>query len=173
MTRSSWILAAKRDVSRSTGTDQIPFDHYEKMPLLIALIKVYHSSMNIGDSERTFWCKETLRMHPVVFMTSRQAAEDEVIPLSQPLKLSNGRKIAEIPISRGQNIWINTSCYNRLPSIFGENAHEFNIDRWLDNRLDDLPGLVGVYSILMSFGHGPHTCIGEHLPFHPFCNMGA
>ena len=49
------ILAAKGDVSRSAGTDQIPFDHYEKMPLLIALIKVYHSSiMNVDDGELTF-----------------------------------------------------------------------------------------------------------------------
>ena len=98
-------------------------------------------------------------------MGARQALEDEVIPLSQPLKLPDGRSIAKIPISKGQNIWINIPGYNRLPSIFGEDAHEFNIDRWLDNRLDDLPGLVGVYGNLISFAHGPRTCIGEHLLF--------
>ena len=103
-------------------------------------------------------------MHPVAFMSARQAVEDEVIPLSQPLKLPNGRTVTEIPISNGQNIWINIPGYNRLPSIFGENAHEFDIDRWWDNRLDNLPGSVGVYSNLISFGHGPHACIGERSP---------
>ena len=104
-------------------------------------------------------------MHPIAFMGTRQAVKDEVIPLSQPLKLPDGRSIMEIPVSNGQNIWINIPGYNRLPSIFGENTHEFNVDRWLDNRLDDLPGLVGVYGSLITFGHGPHACIGEYLPF--------
>ena len=104
-------------------------------------------------------------MHPSSLIGVKQAVEDEVIPLSQPLKLPNGRTITEIPVPKGLNIWINISGYNRLPDIFGDNPHEFNIDRWLDNRLDDLPGLVGVYGNLMSFAHGPRTCIGEHLAF--------
>ena len=106
-------------------------------------------------------------MHPVGFMGSRRALEDEVIPLSQSLNLPDGRTITEIPVSKGQNIWINIFGYNRLPSIFGEDAHEFNIDRWLDNRLDDLSGLVGVYGNLTTFGHGPHACLGEYLPTGP------
>ena len=115
--------------------------------------------------------QETLRVHPVAFMGSRRALEDEVIPLSRPLKLPNGRSITEIPVSKGQNIWIDIPGYNRLPSIFGEDAHEFNIDRWLDNRLDDLPGLVGVYSNLITFGHGPYGCIGKYLPIGSLCDM--
>ena len=103
-------------------------------------------------------------MHPVTFMGARQAVEDEVIPLSRPLKLSGGRSITEIPISKGQNIWINLPGYNRLPSIFGENVHDFNIDRWLDNKLEELPGMVGLYSNLITFGHGPRACIGERSP---------
>jgi len=113
--------------------------------------------------------KETLRVHPVAFMGARRAVEDEVIPLSQPLKLPDGRSITEIPVSNGQNVWINVPGYNRLPSIFGENPHEFNISRWLDNRLDHRAGSVGVYNNLMTFGHGPHACIGEPLRLDPIC----
>ena len=112
-------------------------------------------------------------MHPVAFMGARQALEDEVIPLSQPLKLPDGKSITEIPVSKGQNIWINIPGYNRLPSIFGENPHEFDIDRWLDNSQDDLPGLVGVYSSLITFGHGQHACIGKYLLLDPLCVMCA
>lgn len=112
-------------------------------------------------------------MHPVAFMGARQAIEDELIPLSQPLKLSDGRSITEIPISKGQKIWINIPGYNRTPSIFGEKPNDFNVDRWLDNSgSDDLPGLVGVYSNLITFGHGPHACIGEHSPLDsPPCHV--
>jgi cytochrome P450 len=115
--------------------------------------------------------QETLRVHPVGFMGARQAIEDEVIPLSQPLKLPDGRTITEIPVSKGQNIWINIPGYNRLSSIFGEDPHEFNIDRWLDNSLGDPPGLVGIYSNLSSFGHGPHGCIGKRLPIGSLYDM--
>ena len=117
--------------------------------------------------------QETLRVYPVGFMGTRRALEDEVIPLSQSLNLPDGRTITEIPVSKGQNIWINIFGYNRLPSIFGEDAHEFNIDRWLDNRLDDLSGLVGVYGNLTTFGHGPHACLGEYLPTGSLCDICA
>ena len=100
-------------------------------------------------------------------MGGRQAVEDELIPLSQPLKLTNGRSITEIPVSKGQNVWINIPGYNRLPGVFGENVHDFNPDRWLDNKLDDLSGFVGVYGNLISFGHDPHACISEHVPLAP------
>jgi cytochrome P450 len=150
---------------KSTGIDEIPFSYYDKMPLLTAAIKVCSDPpwtlvlVNLPSG-----IKETLRVHPVVFMGARQAVEDELIPLSQPLKLTNGRLITEIPVSKGQNVWINVPGYNRLPRVFGENVHDFNPDRWLDNKLDDLSGLVGVYSNLISFGHGPHACIGKHVP---------
>jgi hypothetical protein len=118
-----------------------------------------------------FGVQETLRVHPVGFAGARKAIEDEVIPLSKPLTLPDGRTITEIPVSKGQNIWINIPGYNRLSSIFGEDPHEFNIDRWLDNGLGDPPGLVGIYSNLSSFGHGPHACIGERLPVDSLCDM--
>jgi cytochrome P450 len=160
------ILAARRDALRSTGTDEIPFSYYEKMPLLVAVTKVRRNLVtSVYEDGLTFWYKEGLRMHPVRFTGPRQAVEDEVIPLSQPLNLPDGRSITEIPVSKGQNIWLNIPGYNRLPSIFGENAHEFDVDRWLDGRLDALPGMVGVYGNLATFGHGTHACIGEPLPF--------
>ena len=49
------ILAAKRDVLKNTGTDEIPFSYYDKMPVLIALTKVYRNFIDADDSELTFW----------------------------------------------------------------------------------------------------------------------
>ena len=73
-------------------------------------------------------------MHPVVFMGARQTPGDEVISSPQPLELPDGRSIAKIQVSEGQNIWINIPGYNRLPSIYSD-----------------------------SFGRGPRTCIGGNV----------
>ena len=52
------VLTAKRDIVKSTGTDEIPFSYCEKMPLLNALIKVDRSFItNIGGNELTVWFK--------------------------------------------------------------------------------------------------------------------
>lgn len=48
------ILAAKHDVLKSTGIDEIPFSYYEKMQLLVALTKVYRNFADADDSELTF-----------------------------------------------------------------------------------------------------------------------
>ena len=50
------ILAVKHDVLKSTGIDEIPFSYYEKMPLLVALTKVYRNLiMDADDDEFIFW----------------------------------------------------------------------------------------------------------------------
>jgi len=115
--------------------------------------------------------QETLRIYPVTIMGSKRAVEDEVIPLSEPLILSDGRSITEIPVSEGQKIWVNIPGYNRLPGIFGENAHEFNIDRWFESRLSAPSESAGIYSSLMSFSHGPRSCIGEYPRLGFLCAM--
>jgi hypothetical protein len=52
------ILAARREVLKSAGTDEIPFSHYEKMPLLVALTKVYPDLIvNLFENEFTFFYK--------------------------------------------------------------------------------------------------------------------
>ena len=46
------ILEARLNILKSTRTDEIPFGYYEKMPLLIALIKVRLSFiMSVDDPE--------------------------------------------------------------------------------------------------------------------------
>ena len=52
------IIAARREVLKSARTDEIPFSYYEKMPLLIALTKVYRDPItNVCGNELTFWHK--------------------------------------------------------------------------------------------------------------------
>ena len=47
------VQTAKRVILRGTGIDEIPFSYYEKMPLLVALIKVSHNTMHADKCELT------------------------------------------------------------------------------------------------------------------------
>jgi len=128
---------------QGNGKTEIGFDEYESMHLLVAFMK------------------EVFRFHPVGFVGGRQAMENSVIPLSSPVMLESGNLVNEIPVSKGQQIWVNIPGYNRLPEIFGEDADEFNVDRWIRNGgKPTVEHGVGVYSNLITFAHGPRACIG-------------
>ncbi|KAK0245095.1 cytochrome P450 [Armillaria nabsnona] len=87
--------------------------------------------------------KETLRLHPIVHSLTRTAPHDDVIPLS-------GGKTLAVP--KGQ-----TFICAILPSVWGDDAEEWNPDRFLKK---DLSVSLGVYANLMSFGAGTRACIG-------------
>ncbi|SJL11721.1 uncharacterized protein ARMOST_15129 [Armillaria ostoyae] len=106
------------------------FKDYDSMPFMNAAIK------------------ETLRLHPIVHSLTRTAPHDDVIPLS-------GGKTLAVP--KGQTFICAMYAYNRLPSVWGDDAEEWNPARFLKK---DLPVSLGVYANLMSFGAGARACIG-------------
>jgi cytochrome P450 len=57
--------------------------------------------------------KEGLRLHPVVYGPFLHPAENDVIPLSKPIRAVNGKMINEVPIGKGQVVHISVSGYNR------------------------------------------------------------
>ncbi|PSS30876.1 hypothetical protein PHLCEN_2v2603 [Hermanssonia centrifuga] len=58
--------------------------------------------------------KETLRFHPIAFHLSREAAKDDIIPLSKPVYGKSGETMSEIPVTAGQSILISICAYNRV-----------------------------------------------------------
>ncbi|KAG2157942.1 cytochrome P450 [Suillus bovinus] len=106
--------------------------------------------------------KEGLRLHPIVPTLVREADSDDVIPLSQPIKTRSGKIINEIAISKGQGITASICTYNRLQSIWGEDADEWNPNRFLDNGREK--SSLGVFANLpalrMTFSAGLRACIG-------------
>ncbi|KAK0506695.1 cytochrome P450 [Armillaria luteobubalina] len=103
---------------------------YDSMPFLNAAIK------------------ESLRLHPNSHTFVRTAPHDDVLPLS------GGKNLA---IPKGQTLFCSAYLYNRLPSLWGEDAEEWNPRRFLDKTL---PISLGVYANLMSFSTGSRSCIG-------------
>ncbi|RPD81959.1 cytochrome P450 [Lentinus tigrinus ALCF2SS1-7] len=103
--------------------------------------------------------KETLRFHPIVYNLQRYALKDDVLPLSQPIISAIGEEIHAIPIKAGQWIVASLAGYNRLRSVWGEDADEWNPDRFL--RIDPTKQTrVGVFGNLMTFSAGIRGCIG-------------
>ncbi|KAG2744032.1 cytochrome P450 [Suillus brevipes Sb2] len=102
--------------------------------------------------------KEGLRLHPIVPNLFREADSDDVIPLSQPIETRSGKIINEIPISKGQGVTASICAYNRLQSLWGEDADEWNPNRFLDEGMQK--GSLGVFANLMTFSAGLRSCIG-------------
>ncbi|KZT30089.1 cytochrome P450 [Neolentinus lepideus HHB14362 ss-1] len=105
--------------------------------------------------------KETLRMHPAIFQVARVATKDAVLPLSQPVKTSAGELISQIAVPRGTEIIVSPGCYNRNKSVWGEDAEDFNPQRWLTGERQSKAGIsLGVLGNLMSFWSGTKSCLG-------------
>ncbi|THG97108.1 hypothetical protein EW026_g4830 [Hermanssonia centrifuga] len=103
--------------------------------------------------------KETLRFHPIVYHLGREAAKDDVIPLSKPVYGKSGEMISEIPVTAGQNIMISICAYNRLPDVWGNDANEWNPMRFVDAS-EEKQVKVGILANLMTFSAGIRGCIG-------------
>ncbi|EEB91420.1 hypothetical protein MPER_10221 [Moniliophthora perniciosa FA553] len=138
------IRAKKRELaSKGNTTGALTVEDLESLPYLNAVVK------------------ESLRYNPVAIHVHRVASADDVIPLSEPILASDGQYLSEIPVQKGQKTMISVCSYNRNKNVFGEDAHEFKPDRWLDNSDKIQQGAsVGVYANLATFAGGLRSCIG-------------
>ncbi|KAH7884659.1 cytochrome P450 [Phlebopus sp. FC_14] len=102
--------------------------------------------------------KESLRLHPIVPTLLRDAESDDVLPLAQPIETESGKIIDEIPIAKGQTIVASICTYNRLKSVWGEDADTWKPLRFLDSSKDK-PS-VGVFANLCVYSAGIRGCIG-------------
>ncbi|KAI0308933.1 cytochrome P450, partial [Amylostereum chailletii] len=121
------------------------------------------TEFNIADLEGMSYMqatlKEGMRLHPIVWQLGRVAAQDDVIPLAFPVTTKSGEEISSIPVKKGQQIDISICGYNRLSAVWGDDAHEWNPDRFLNiNKAKQTP--VGVYANLLNFSAGLRACIG-------------
>lgn len=66
------------------------------------------------------------------------------MPLSQPLKLTNGRVITELPVKKGTEFYTWHTVTHKREDVWGSDAAKFNPDRWLKDpdagKAGDLKG---------------------------------
>lgn len=70
-------------------------------------------------------CKESLRLVPPVHSTIRVAAEDDVIPTSEPVILTDGTKQEGIRIAKGQFVHVPMEGFSLNKEVWGEDAWNF------------------------------------------------
>jgi cytochrome P450 len=70
--------------------------------------------------------------------------------------------INNVPVPAGTRIYVCPWAINRSPSLWGSNAGDFVPERWVDEdgKGNNSGGVDSNYSIL-TFLHGPRSCIGE------------
>ncbi|EGN99132.1 hypothetical protein SERLA73DRAFT_73689 [Serpula lacrymans var. lacrymans S7.3] len=134
------IAAVRKEIKARGDEDFVPSD-FDSMPFMNAVIK------------------ESLRLHPIAPMLFREAADEDVIPLSEPIETVSGKFINQIPVSKGQAINISICSYNRLQSVWGEDADSWNPDRFLGSD-KERQASVGVFANLMTFSAGIRACLG-------------
>ncbi|KAE9403504.1 cytochrome P450 [Gymnopus androsaceus JB14] len=107
-------------------------------------------------------CRETLRLYPPAPIVSRIAIQDVVIPLSKPIAGLDGTEMYEIAVPSGTLIVLSIFNANRNLDLWGKDADEWKPDRWLSPLPEALAEarIPGIYSHLMTFLGGGHSCIG-------------
>lgn len=94
-------------------------------------------------------CNEVLRYYPPVPITLRDAAQDT--------------SIAGHHVPKGTRIMLIPWAINKHESLWGPDARKFNPDRWMPSEKNPRSANGGAPSnyAMMTFLHGPRSCIGQ------------
>lgn len=92
------------------------------------------------------FCNEVFRFHPSVPGTVRDAAKDTTL--------------LGYPIPKGTRILVSPEVINHSKELWGPDADQFNVERWLGPGRANTGGASSNYSFL-TFLHGPRSCIGQ------------
>ncbi|TFY68884.1 hypothetical protein EVJ58_g742 [Rhodofomes roseus] len=112
---------------------------------------------------------ETLRLHPPLGETTRVATEDDIIPLSSPMRTPNGTLVDSIAVPKGQLVSVPIHMMNKSVKFWGPDAKQFKPERWLDEAGIPEPAQeIQGHRHLLTFVDGPRTCLGRHFALAEF-----
>ncbi|KAH8998334.1 cytochrome P450 [Lactarius hatsudake] len=127
--------------ARAAG-DEFTIADLDNMAYTLATLKVVVDFI--------YFC-ESMRLDPIIWFTARVASRDDILPLAFPITTKSGKQITSIPIKKGTPIDISLAVYNRLPDVWGEDANEWNPERFLDplRGLKEASSNIGVFGSLV------------------------
>ncbi|KAI0370603.1 cytochrome P450 [Pilatotrama ljubarskyi] len=132
------------EAKRARGGGDIDYDDLVALPYLDAV------------------CRETLRVHVPAPFRFREARQDVILPLSEPVRGRDGRLMHEILVPKDTSVFVGIAASNTNKALWGEDAYEWKPERWLKPLPDAVldAKIPGVYANLMTFWGGGRACIG-------------
>lgn len=119
----------------------------------------------LGETTRVV-CRSARRMPP---LTRTQAAEDDVIPLSTPVRATNGQLVDSVAVTKGQLVTVPIHMMNKSVRFWGADAKEFKPARWLaEDGIPQRAREIQGHKHLLTFVDGPRTCLGRHFALAEF-----
>ncbi|KAJ6579631.1 cytochrome P450 [Mycena vulgaris] len=105
---------------------------------------------------------ETLRLHPPLGETTREAIVDDVLPIGEPITTASGDVVNSIVVDKGSLVTVSIRCMNRSEVFWGANAKDFDPERWLTLNDDPLRAKeIQGHRHLLTFIEGPRICLGK------------
>ncbi|KAF6741777.1 cytochrome P450 [Ephemerocybe angulata] len=107
-------------------------------------------------------CRESLRVYTPLPIITRQARQNMILPLSRPIKTTDGKVVQSIYVPKDTIINIPIQAVNEDPGIWGPDSYDWKPERWLSPLPDSVheARIPGVYSNLLTFAGGSRACIG-------------
>ncbi|CAC9887136.1 unnamed protein product [Aureobasidium pullulans] len=99
--------------------------------------------------------KESLRLHPVTPLNTRQATVATTLPRG-----GGPDGTQPVFVAKGQPVIYSLYAMHRDKEVFGDDAAEFHPERWLDT--DQEKGIRPGFSYI-PFNAGPRICLGQQL----------
>ncbi|KAE8218187.1 hypothetical protein CF319_g7889 [Tilletia indica] len=129
------FLFAGHEITASTLSWLIlSLTHHQAFQIRLARnIEHLHLDQAASDPIIEATAKEVLRLYPASRVLRRVADSEVILPLSEPLRGNQNGEDGKNPgdprklvVPKGQNIVIGLAAMNRIKSIWGEDADEFN-----------------------------------------------
>ncbi|KAH9928830.1 cytochrome P450 [Fomitopsis serialis] len=112
---------------------------------------------------------ETLRLHLPLPESERVAAEDDILPLSFPLKTPGGDTVDSINIAKGEVVVVPKHMMNKSIRFWGSDAKEFKPERWLNETgIPERAQEISGHRHLLTFSDGARLCLGRHFALAEF-----
>ncbi|KAK7045146.1 cytochrome P450 [Favolaschia claudopus] len=130
--------------------------------------------LNNQETYLDAFASEILRLHPPLGDLYRMAAQDDVLPLSQPIRDANGKVLNSVFVKRGTTVVLAVQCINSAEAYWGRDSKKFMPERWLVGTTTrggmNLKGVrerklgaqdIKGYRHLLSFSDGARICPGK------------